>query len=421
MTPCIIRKPVRFNPFQTVFKTVLSFAFLFLLPLGYFGSAIFSYWIISLQRDIIQLESQIATLTTKVEEQEQVEEKVNPNEEAFLQFKEEGETQKGLSALMAAAESGHTEAQRILGAMYLEGKNFAQDYNEALRLFELASASGDAVAMVYAGDIHYTKKNYREAWKCFESAEKLGNANAILRQALMYTKGEYVPKCEECAKQKQLSAQAVGIIDKELKFVDLVNINVSQDKEKFATMLRDEDVYRMAAESGDTKSMIAYAGMLLTGDLIKKDTKRAIEWYEKAAEKKNVKAAETLATLYENGVAGVSKNMKKSFKWYDTAAELGSVNAQYHCGMIMLNNGKIKEALYYFEKAGEKNHTNALYYIGMLYENGQGVSKDEKKSMNAYLASAKKGNKDAIRCLVRIYEKRKNYNEVKRWKKELSA
>ena len=50
--------------------------------------------------------------------------------------------------------------------------------------------------------------------------------------------------------------------------------------------------------------------------------KKAIEWYEKAAEQGDAEAQYNLGVMYENG-QGVDVNYKKAIEWYEKAAEQG--------------------------------------------------------------------------------------------------
>jgi len=53
-----------------------------------------------------------------------------------------------------------------------------------------------------------------------------------------------------------------------------------------------------------------------------KDEKKAVEWFQKAAEKGVAEAMFSLAWMYENG-RGVAKDEKDAAKWYEKAAALG--------------------------------------------------------------------------------------------------
>ncbi len=396
-------------------QTAITALVISLIPLVYLGFLCATFVIHDLQ-------GQVRTLSRQLDEQKEIvnagiPQEAQPDTEAYTIFTEKGTKHEGLEALLRAAESGHTEAQFELALLYREGRFFEKDLNAALRLFEAAAANGHTKAILEAGDMRYVQGDFRDAWKWYAQAEKLGEAAAMLRMSMMYAKGQYVPKCKECAEQKRLSAKAAGLIEKEMQAAA-----VDTKKQDVATaVLQDEDLYRMAAESGNVQSQIAYAGMLLTGDMVRKDVEKALYWYEKAAESGSAVAAESIAAVYEHGIGGVRKSDEKSFFWYGRAAELGSVGALYRCGIMLLKDKKDKEALSYFEKSASQGHAPSLYYVGRLYENGSGISKNEKKFMEAYLASAKKGNKDAMRSLIRIYEKQNNQTEVKRWKKELRA
>ena len=50
--------------------------------------------------------------------------------------------------------------------------------------------------------------------------------------------------------------------------------------------------------------------------------KKAIEWYEKAAEQGDAQAQYNLGSMYYNG-QGVDVNYKKAFEWFEKAAKQG--------------------------------------------------------------------------------------------------
>lgn len=82
-----------------------------------------------------------------------------------------------------AAEGGDAEAQRILGAMYINGAGVSKDIGEGLRLLRLAAEQGEAVAQNNLGVMYLNgvgvSKDYGEAVRWFRLAAEQGNAGAL--------------------------------------------------------------------------------------------------------------------------------------------------------------------------------------------------------------------------------------------------
>ena len=61
--------------------------------------------------------------------------------------------------------------------------------------------------------------------------------------------------------------------------------------------------------------------------------KKAIEWYEKAAEQGHAEAQYNLGNMYHQG-DGVDVNYKKAIELYKKAAKQGDAMAQYNLGIM---------------------------------------------------------------------------------------
>src|SRR5262245_9064790 len=74
------------------------------------------------------------------------------------------------------------------------------------------------------------------------------------------------------------------------------------------------------------------------GTEVKKDDKRGVEWFEKAAEKGEARAQFNLGVCYYEG-RGVTRDYAKAVEWYRRASEQGAEKAQRNLG-FMLASGK---------------------------------------------------------------------------------
>lgn len=81
------------------------------------------------------------------------------------------------------------------------------------------------------------------------------------------------------------------------------------------------------AEQGDVDSMYSLGVLYENGDdELEQDYDKAIEWYKKAARKKDTDSMCAIAKLYEEG-KGVEKNLKEAQKWMQKAANWGDEKA----------------------------------------------------------------------------------------------
>ena len=116
-----------------------------------------------------------------------------------------------------------------------------------------------------------------------------------------------------------------------------------------------EDVaaLRASAEAGDAGAQ-NHLGILYLfgGDGIKKDSRKAIHWFQLSATQGNSNAQYELGVLYEEG-EGVAKSYPKAIHWFRLSATQGNSNAQYE--------------------------------LGVLYEEGEGVAKSYPKAIHWHL------------------------------------
>lgn len=84
---------------------------------------------------------------------------------------------------------------------------------------------------------------------------------------------------------------------------------------------------RMAAQCGDSVAMFNMGAMFDNGGAVTKDKKRAMEWWERAAEKKLPLAAYSLGLAYGFGSAPDGADEAKARQWYGIAARQGHIRA----------------------------------------------------------------------------------------------
>ena len=85
--------------------------------------------------------------------------------------------------------------------------------------------------------------------------------------------------------------------------------------------------FHKAAEMGMTLAMHKIASMCFTGTGVTKDTATGILWLEKAANAGMAVAANDLGAIYVSGLLGQKKDEKKALSFFMKAADLGNIDA----------------------------------------------------------------------------------------------
>ena len=112
---------------------------------------------------------------------------------------------------------------------------------------------------------------------------------------------------------------------------------------------------------------------------VKKDMKKAIHWFEKAADRNYDNACVSLGDLYYYGQS-VKQDYKKAFELYNRALRRDLPDAQYRLGLCNYYGHGIKQnkvkAVEWFKKAAEQQEPNSQYMLGVCCEKGEGIKKD---------------------------------------------
>ena len=101
------------------------------------------------------------------------------------------------------------------------------------------------------------------------------------------------------------------------------------------------------------------------------------------------------------------RDYKKAVYWYQKAAEQGNAEAQVRLGeMYYWGQGvarDYKKAKYWFQKAAEQGNAIAQYYLGKMYHYGFGVAQDHKKAKYWYQKACDNGDKNACKLLEEYF------------------
>ncbi len=171
------------------------------------------------------------------------------------------------------------------------------------------------------------------------------------------------------------------------------------------------------------------------GEGVIQDYSKAFQYFQYAAQKKDIKAINSLGTMYDEG-KGTQKNRMLAKQYYEEAVKANLPAAQYNLatwyyeanpkdpkvkeylelavankypdayfllGKIQYDDKNYAKAYQNLLKASEFNHPEALYLLGVMSARGEGTSKSDRKAIQYYTEAAKAGNKNAQFNLGAIY------------------
>ncbi|KAJ3412433.1 hypothetical protein HDV05_000737 [Chytridiales sp. JEL 0842] len=247
-----------------------------------------------------------------------------------------------LRRYLAQAEIGDTYSQVILGKAFLNGTGgVAVNPVAAMDWFQMAADQGVAEAQVQVG--------------------------VILEEGLLLKKKG---KGESSAKK----GKAAEIPEEDLR--------------------RAADMYKRAADQGDTDGMTKLGRCYMNGWGVKKDEVKAAIWYKVAAHLGGPRAQNQLGWCYWKG-KGVPKDWKEAVKWYKTSAAQQHPEGQINYGLSFLYgwDGVTDhiEAVKWLWLAAENNVQAACLELGVCIEKGNGVQKNPSVAVLWYKKAAEMG------------------------------
>lgn len=152
---------------------------------------------------------------------------------------------------------------------------------------------------------------------------------------------------------------------------------------------RGEELYRQAVEQLDAGEA---AG---------------VETLKQAAGLGSTAAQLHLASLYENGAAGLTASPAEARVWVRRAADAGDPRAMHNYGMYLFEGvGGARdrvEALAWLVKAAESGLVDSQFNVAKLYESGdEGIQADLPEAYKWYLIAARAGDGDAQAAVERL-------------------
>lgn len=327
-----------------------------------------------------------------------------------------------------AANENNSDAMYYLGIIYEEGRGTKIDYTEAEKWYENATKLKNSNAsqkldalrnkadyLYKLGVKNYKEGDYKKALYNFQKAADKKNSNAMCYIGEMYVKGygveidllkaaEWYEKAVELGNPTASSNLAVLKEDPDY----LYNLGVRRFNTcNYAWAI---DSFSKAAAKGDSGAMY-YLGLINErGYGGKKDPKKALEWYEKAAALGNQDAQKRLAEKKKEDEKKDNKDKKETTETIENKKEKEDMkenkkkpNAEqlFKSGLEKYEKKEYSEARGIFLKAADQNHSEAMRYLGSicLYPD-----RDNKSALKWYQKAAELNNTGAMFDLGNMYQ-----------------
>ncbi len=162
---------------------------------------------------------------------------------------------------------------------------------------------------------------------------------------------------------------------------------------------------RKGAERGEVFAQCTLATMYHDGQGVPQDYAQAMQFYRQAAKQGSPYAKSNLGAMYYQG-EGVPQDYAQAMQWFRKAAEAGYAIAQYNLG-IMYRDGQgvppdHAQAAQWVRTAAEQGFAPAQNSLGLMYGKGDGVPRDPAQAVRWFRKAAEQGNANAQHALDAI-------------------
>jgi TPR repeat protein len=147
------------------------------------------------------------------------------------------------------------------------------------------------------------------------------------------------------------------------------------------------------------------ATLYASGKIVAQDYKRAVYWFNKAADGGVANADYNLGVMFQQGL-GVKKDVHQALSWYQKAATLGHPEAMYNLGIAYVEGVGVErdsaKGVSYFKSAANAGVAQAAFNLGVLYESNFIGSIDRDKALEWYQVAANEGHTEAQNAVERL-------------------
>nr|GMD03485.1 ERAD-associated E3 ubiquitin-protein ligase component HRD3A [Ipomoea batatas] len=289
--------------------------------------------------------------------------------------------EEAASEMEAAAASGHSHAQSVMGFLY--GMGMVRERNKAKSfLFHHFASEG-------------------------------GNMQSKMALAYAYTRQEMHDKAVTLYAELAEVAINSFLISKDSPVIEPVRIHTGTEENKDALRKsrgeEDEDfqILEYQAQKGNAGAMYKIGIFYYFGLRgVRRDHVKALSWFLKAVDKGEPRSMELLGEIYVRG-AGVERNYTKALEWLSLASKQQLYSAYNGMGYLYVKGFGVEknytQAKEYFEKAADNDEPGGFYNLGVMYLKGIGVKRDLKLAGKYFILAANVGQPKAFYQLAKMF------------------
>lgn len=279
-----------------------------------------------------------------------------------------------------------------LGVNYLYGVGcINKNIKQAIEIFKKCDLKfKDIESVYYLGIAYKENKQYDLALQCFRRCEKENFYRVNLQLALAYDFGLGVPKNKKIALQYYLKIEndpEAGVVFNNLGVMYKEGKVVEKDYEKMI------HYYTKSYELKTNKAYNNLAYCYLDGVGVKTNIEKGLSILDEGIKDNKSSAYIAYGFIYKNGSYGIKKDHKKAFEYFSKAAELKDVEGYYQLAWCYVDGiGCVKSDYFFMQNlntAKKLGFVDINYAFGYAHYKGLGVSKDHKKAEDYFKKSIK--------------------------------
>lgn len=201
------------------------------------------------------------------------------------------------------------------------------------------------------------------------------------------------------------------------QWCDIAFLLLFVEKDPYALESRYSDFFTLmkkAAEIGLSSGILNLGICYLFGIGTFADLPEGFARIEEAAKLGDARAYYVEGLCYLEGI-GTDKNTNKAINSFEKGAEKEEVNCMKALGSYHLGENRPFDAVKWYRKAAGKNDAEAIFMLGRMYDSGEGVPKDSKVALEHYQRSAKMGCASAQTMMGDLYDQMGNYTSAIYW------
>lgn len=239
---------------------------------------------------------------------------------------------EALACFQKAAEKGDAEAEYNIGALYDTGLGVEEDDEIAADWYKKSAEKGYGPAQDKLATVYFSgsgvAEDFRKAAKWAQLAlEQDDYWQSMMIMGVLYYMGEGVPKdyrkAVDCLERAiDIEPLSKVVADDFLMMLYLEGDGVQND-ERVIDILCDYSDFSDRADAMFVVANLYFGG----GDVVEKDTDKAMKWLRKSADAGNAEAQNYLGMFYYKGEF-VSKNIEEAKYWWQKAADQGNEDAK---------------------------------------------------------------------------------------------